>query len=157
MKKFRFSLQALFTVYQRREQAALEVYANALAVRQRAAEKLSDAQRQCQEAWDFHRQRVVSGAPAVHVMQAGQYCVLAKELQDRRAEAVRCAQQAVDGALETLLEARQSREAVDRFRVRQQERYNREAQRQEQKVIDDLAQHVGATEEGLSDKQTGWN
>lgn len=157
MKRFRFSLQALFTVLQRREQAALEVYANALTLRQQASEKLSDAQRQCQEAWDFNRQRVVSGAPAAHVMQAGQYCVLAKELQERRAEALRCAQQVVDSALEKLLEARRSREAVDKFRERQQERYNRETQREEQKVIDDLAQHAGVTDERLSDKQTGWN
>ncbi|MGD0060187.1 MAG: flagellar export protein FliJ [Verrucomicrobiia bacterium] len=157
MKRFRFSLQALFTVLQQREQAALELYAKALTVRQQASEKLSDAQRQCQEAWDFNRQRVVSGAPAAQVVQAGQYCVLAKELQERRAGALRSAQQAVDSALEALLEARQSREAVDRFRARQQERYNRETQREEQKVIDDLAQHVGVTSAGLSDKQTGGN
>lgn len=157
MRKFRFSLQAVFTVLQQREQVALEAYAGALAVRQRAVEKLSDAQRQCLEAWDFNRQRVVSGAPAALVMQAGQFCVLAKELQERRAEAVRCAQQAVDGTLGTLLEARRSREAVDKFRARQQERYNREIQRQEQKTIDDLAQHVGVTDEGPSDTQTGWN
>ena len=155
MKKFRFSLQAVFTVLQQREQAALEVYAKALAERQRASEKLSDAQRQCRQAWDFNRQRVLSGARAVQLTQAGESCVLAKELEERRAGALLCAQRVVDGALETLLEARQSREAVDKFRARQQERYNREAQREEQKVIDELAQHMGVTDERLSDVSTG--
>lgn len=157
MKKFRFSLQAVFTVLQQREQAALERYARALTARQQASEKLSEAQRQCREAWDFNRQRVVSGAPAVQVTQAGQYCVVAKDIEERRADALRRAQQVADATLETLLEARQSREAVDKFRARQQERYNREARREEQKVIDDLAQHAGVTDEGLSDRQTGWN
>jgi flagellar export protein FliJ len=156
MKKFQFSLQAVFTVLQQREQAALEVYAKALAERQRAAEKLSDAQRQCQAAWDFNRQRVVVGARAAQLTQAGQSCVLAKELEERRAEALLRVQRVVDGALETLLEARQSREAVDKFRARQQEGYRRESYREEQKVIDDLAQHAGVADDGSSDKQTGW-
>jgi flagellar export protein FliJ len=149
MKKFRFSLQAVFTVLQQREQAALEVYARALTERQRAADKLSEAQRQCEQAWDFSRQRVLAGVYAAELTQAGQLCVLAKDLQERRAGALLCAQQVVDGALETLLEARRSREAVDKFRARQQERYNREAQREEQKVIDDLAQHAGVADERL--------
>ena len=152
MKKFRFSLQAVFTVLQQREQAALEVYAKAITERERAAERLAEAQRQCQEAWDFNRQRVMSGSSAAQLTQAGQYSVRAKDHQERRAEALRRTQQVVDGALKTLLEARRSREAVDKFRARQQERYNRESQREEQKVIDDLAQHAG-----VADEQTGWN
>jgi flagellar export protein FliJ len=157
MKKFRFTLQALFTVHQQREQAALKVYARALTDRQDASQKLSDAERQCQEAWDFNRQRMVSGAPAAHLWQAEQYCALAKKFLEQRAEALLCAQRVVDRALKTLLEARQSREAVDRFRTRQQEHHRRETQREEQKIIDDLAQHTEVIEQISSDKQNGWN
>jgi flagellar export protein FliJ len=157
MKKFRFTLQALFTVHQQREQAALEVYARALAERQEALKRLSDAERQCQEAWDFNRQRMISGAPAAHILQAEQHCALAKKAQERRTEVWLSAQRAVDQALKTLLEARQSREAVDRFRERQQEHHRRETQREEQKNIDDLAQHTGLMEKVSSNEQTGWN
>ena len=64
MKKFRFTLQALFTVHQQREQAALEVYARMLTEREEASKKLADAERQCQEAWEVNRQLMKAGAPA---------------------------------------------------------------------------------------------
>jgi flagellar export protein FliJ len=155
MKKFRFTLQALFTVYQQREQAALEAYANALTERREAARKVDEAERRCQEAWDFNRERMVAGFSAVQLWQAQQYCVLARKAQERLAEALRHTQRVVDRALETLLGARQSREAVEKYRARQHERYQRDYQRDEQKTIDDLAQQMNVMQLVSSEEQVG--
>jgi flagellar export protein FliJ len=142
VKKFRFTLQALFTVYQQREQAALEVYARALTERQKASEKLAEAERRCLEAWDFNRLRMASGLSAAELWRSQQYCVLAKKAQERQMEAWRHTQRVVDRVLEGLLATRQAREAVEKYRTRQQERHYRDTQREEQKIIDDLSRQT---------------
>jgi flagellar export protein FliJ len=157
MKRFRFTLQALLTVLQQREQGALEVYARALAERQRAVERLHEAQRQCEEAWELGRDRMVAGAPAAHLLQVEQYCREMKELELRCVEVAQQAQRMVDGSLEKLIEARQAREAVEKFRSRQHDHYDHEVRREEQKLLDDLAQRAGVISEALSGESTRWN
>lgn len=141
MKRFRFTLQALLTVRQRQEQTALESYAAALADRQRALDRLRDAQRQCEEAWGLSRQRITAGAPAAHLAQLEEFCEAVEDLRRFCLAAVEETQRVVDARLQKLLAARQAREAVDKFREHQRERYDRELTRAEQKTLDELAQH----------------
>jgi hypothetical protein len=84
MKKFRFSLQA---------------FSPCSSSGSRRPWRLSDAQRQCQEAWDFNRQRVVSGAPAAQVDAGGTVLRSREGASGTPGGALRCAQQAVDSAL----------------------------------------------------------
>ena len=150
MKRFRFTLQALMTVLEQREQTALMAYARALADRRKAFDRWLDAQRLCEEGFRLGRERAVAGAPAAHLAQLQEYCRSVKEYEGLRLEEVRRADRAVDTALARFLGARQSREAVQRVQQAQRERYDRALRREEQKVLDDLAQHMGVVVERLS-------
>lgn len=150
MKKFRFSLQAVLTVRQRQEQTALESFSRAVAARQQAVERLNESQRACREAWELSRVRTAAGAPAIHLAQLHDYCQNMEEFQKECVRAVAAAQVVVDQKWEKLVAARQAREAVDKFLERQRERYDRELQREEQKMFDDVShQHAFAG--------AGWN
>jgi flagellar export protein FliJ len=146
MKKFRFSLQAVLTVRQRQEQTALEHFSKAVAARQLATDRLSEAKRECQAAWALSRERTAAGAPAVHLAQLHDYCHDLEKLQKECERVVAAAQVVVDQKWEKLVTARQAREAVDKFLERQRERYDRELQREEQKMFDDVSrQHAFAS------------
>ena len=145
MKKFRFSLQAVLTVRQRQEQTALEHFSKAIATRQLATDRLNEAKRECQGAWALSRARTAAGASAIHLVQLHDYCQNMEELQKECQRAVVAAQAVVDQKWEKLVTARQAREAVDKFLERQRERYDRELQREEQKMFDDVShQHAFA-------------
>ena len=140
MKPFRFTLEAVRTLRKRQEQEAMEAYAAAVATRQKALEGLREAERECEAAWAMSRERKAGGAPAAHLSQVEDYCRLAEEFKKCCAEMLADAQRKVDAALEKLLAARKAREAVDKFRQRQRNRYNRELVRAEQKILDEIAQ-----------------
>jgi len=150
VKRFRFTLQALLIVLEQREQAALMAYARALADRRKAFERWLDAQRLCEEGFRLGRERASAGAPAAHLAQLQEYCRSVKEFEELRLEEVRQADRFVDSVLARLLGARQSREAVQRVQQAQRERYDRASRREEQKLLDDLAQHMGVAVERLS-------
>jgi flagellar export protein FliJ len=139
MRKFRFSLQAVLTVRQRQEQIALEHFSRAIAARQLATDRLNEAKRECQAAWALSRARTAAGAPAMHLAQLHDYCHGMEEFQKDCERAVAASQAVVDQKWEKLVTARQAREAVDKFLERQRERYDRELQREEQKMFDDVS------------------
>jgi len=143
MKKFRFSLQAVLTVRQRQEQAALEQFSRAVAARQQAIGRLSEAKQACHEAWALSRARTAAGAAAIHLAQLHDYCLSMEDFQKQCELAVAAAQEVADQKWQKLVLARQAREAVDKFLERQRERYGRELQREEQKMFDDISpQHT---------------
>jgi len=149
VKQFRFTLQALLTVLEQREQTALAAYARALANQSKALERWREAGQLCEEGFRLGRERAAAGAPAAHLAQVQEYCRSMKEFEQLRLAELRRAEQAVDGALAQLLAARQSREAVQRLHRAQRGRYEHACRREEQKLLDELAQHAGVAAEGL--------
>jgi flagellar FliJ protein len=145
MKRFRFSLQAVLTVRQRQEQVALERLAEAIAARQLAIDRLNEVQQACKNAWALSRERTAAGAPAAHLAQLHDYCHDLEQLQKDCEQAVQAAQRVVDQKWEKLVAARQAREAVDKLLERQRERYDRELQREEQKMLDDMTSQRALT------------
>ena len=140
MKKFRFSLEAVRTLRLRNEQEALQHYASALRARQSALAALSDAQHECEAAWELRRVRTLEGAPAAHLAQVQDYCEAVEALKKQCEDALAAAMRVVEQKLEQLHKDRQAREVVDRLCDRQRERHERELQRETQKRTDDLAQ-----------------
>lgn len=155
MKPFRFTLEAVRTLRKRQEQEAMEAYAAAVATRQKALEGLREAERECEAAWAMSRERKAGGAPAAHLSQVEDYCRLAEEFKKCCAEMVVEAQRKTDLALEKLLAARQAREAVDKFRQRQRDRYKRELAREEQKVLDEIGQQRAPVALGRAESRGG--
>jgi len=155
VKRFRFTLQALLIVLEQKEQAALVAYAKTLADQRKALDQLHDAQQLCEEAFRLGRERAASGAPAAHLAQVREYVRAMKEFEQRRLEEFERTERAVDSALAKLLRARQSREAVQKLQQSQRERHNYASRREEQKTLDDLAQHAGVASEPLVDEIGG--
>jgi flagellar FliJ protein len=145
MKRFQFSLQALLTVRRRQEQIALEQFAQAAAARQLAIDRLNEVKQECETAWALRRERTRTGAPAMQLAQLHDYGRVLEQLQKNCDRALREAQRVVDQKWEKLLAARQAREAVDKFLERQRQRYDRELQREEQKMLDDMVNQRALT------------
>jgi flagellar FliJ protein len=139
VKTFHFNLQALQTLRQRQEQKALEQYGQAVSARQSAFEKFEAVRKHCEASWALCREQITHGATAAQLAQAEAYCFSVEEQKKQCEAAVNQAQTVVDERWQTLLAARQQREAVDKYREHQFERYERELLREEQKLLDDVA------------------
>jgi flagellar export protein FliJ len=143
MKPFRFSLEAVRIVRQRLEQTTLEQYAQALQSQQRARTQLQMAEQELEAGWSQSRNQLEAGAPAAQLAQTQAYCRFL-ELRVRECQKVlETAQNSVHLHWQKLIVARQQREVVDRYYQKQRLRYQREFQRQEQKVLDDMANRCG--------------
>jgi flagellar FliJ protein len=140
MRRFRFSLQSLLTLRQRREQAALESYGRAVSARQEAVETLRSARAEWETVCRVRTSLLLAGAPAGDLARSQAYCQATEQTVARCEEAVLRAQRGVEQAWQKLLEARRAREVVDKYGQRQRESYNRALQREEQKTIDEMAQ-----------------
>ncbi|MFO1497090.1 MAG: flagellar FliJ family protein [Verrucomicrobiota bacterium] len=140
MKRFRYSLQAVFTLRQREEQQALELYARALAERQQAITQLEEVH-QAQAEWWSRWNREVSQGCSAGSLQQWQRCNYRLTEQERQAVAAlnKC-ELAVNKSLQSVLLARQAREAVEQHLHRQKLAYARDLNRAEQSALDDLAQ-----------------
>jgi flagellar FliJ protein len=139
MKPFHFTLEAVRTLRQRQEQVAMEKYAQALHTRQEAANKVDAIQRQLSDGWQELRGQMATGCTASQVAQAQDYHRALSKRRDEAAAALGVAERRVNAALQTMLNARQQREIVDKSREKQKARHLREQFRAEQKILDDLA------------------
>lgn len=139
MKPFKFSLEAVATTRRRREQAALENYAQALLARQSARAQLDALQQNLDGVWSRLRQTLESGCSASAVTRLRQESYFLEEERKLREEALAQAELAVSQALQQMLAARKQREAVEKVRVKKRMEYDRDVQRDTQKFLDELA------------------
>lgn len=139
MKPFRFTLEAVATTRRRREQAALEQYAQALLARQRALSRLESSQRELEATWTELRRRLETGSAAAKVAQLRGLSRALEEEREANEHAHAETDRKVNQALQQMLAARREREAVDKFRARQFLAHDRDIQRETQKFLDELA------------------
>ncbi|HUI06966.1 MAG TPA: flagellar export protein FliJ [Verrucomicrobiae bacterium] len=140
MKRFRFSLQSVLTLRQRREQTALEHYGRAVSERQQAVEALRVARVEWETICRLRTALLGSDAAAGDLARAQAYCRAMEETVVRYELDVLRAQRGVEQSWQKLLEARRAREVVDKYGQRQRESYDRAVQREEQKALDEMAQ-----------------
>ena len=143
MKHFRFTLQALLTVRQREERDALEFYARELQARQHALDALADSENDLALAWEDLRTQMVEGGPIAGLVQRQGHCQHLGEIRERNVTAVTRAENAANLALLAVVAARQNREVVEKFLEHQRKNYQRECNREEQKILDELAHRAG--------------
>jgi flagellar FliJ protein len=139
MKPFRFTLQALLTLRRGAEQVALEKYAGALLARRSALETCEKLRQERSHWWAKGREALNRGCSAAAVER---WRASDRQLSERseRAEAVLAqAEVLTNQTLQNMLLARRDREAVEKHLLRQRSNYTRELNREEQKLLDDLA------------------
>jgi flagellar export protein FliJ len=139
MKAFHFTLEAVRTVRERAEQAAMEQYAQALVAREQASQRLNAAQDKLKAVGQEIRVLLAGGCAASKVAQAHDCHRSLQQKLNECVAALGLAECQVNVALNAMLAARRQREIVDKFYDQQKTRHRREQLRGEQKVLDDLA------------------
>ena len=83
MKAFKFSLQALLTLREQEEQAALHAYARKLSAQERAVSAFHAVEDELSQAWNNFHQRMENGSPAVDLAQLQRFCTSTEMRRDR--------------------------------------------------------------------------
>jgi flagellar protein FliJ len=143
MKPFRFSLQSVRVIRERKEQAAQQKYAAALREHERAAAGLQKANDELAGSWESLCRDLASGASAADLRRARAWCAALETRQQERAAELRQARYALDAASQELMNAARDRQALDRLHDKHRRNYDREIQREEQKVLDEMGLRPG--------------
>ena len=144
MKNFHFSLAALSVLREQQEQTAQKRYADALRVCEDAAARVQAASQELTSAWHELSAKLTAGAAAVEFLRSRAWCNVLELRLKERAAALEQTRLAVDTLWKEMLVATRDREALDRFHQRKRRAYDREAQRQEQQEMDELAVQLAA-------------
>jgi flagellar export protein FliJ len=131
MKQFQFSLEPLRTLRKQKERAAQQRYARALSLSDRAAAQLQKASDELAGAYENIVHELARGLSAAQIMGLRNWCTV---LEIRRNEC----RAALEETRRATVAARE-RESLERFYEKSREAYDREAQREEQKHLDELA------------------
>ena len=138
MKRFSFKLQAVLTLRQRVEQAALERYGRAMQQRQAAIKRLSEVEMQLSDSRRCWLNALGDGCPAAQAAQMVAYCKSLEEQRMKGEEAVHLAEAQVTQASVQMILARQQREAVEKYFTRQRANHEQLVRIEERKLMDDL-------------------
>lgn len=143
MKPFKKNLAAVATVRQRTENEALQAYAVALMNRVRAMERLRTAEQTLSAAQAEWQRQAAEGCDAEAMARHSAHCSGLSKVRLERTRQLTEAERLADERMQSLLQARQQRQAVDKLHARQRMIYDRAVAREEQKTLDELAhRHV---------------
>lgn len=143
MKRFQFTLQAVALVRDRQKQAAMEAYANALARRRQAATELAfieDSIQRAGEAWC--RRSEAAAFRALEAVQARQHLAQLQEFRKHRAQVLAKADEALQHATRAMHKAHQACEVMEKLREHQRRDHQLAADREERRVLDELASNA---------------
>jgi len=139
MKPFRFPLQSVRTVREHKEQAARERYATTLRACETAAARVQAASVELTGCWATLCQKLAAGVAGDDLLRARAWCNVLELRVKERAAILEEARHAVDAVWQELMHATRDREAIDRFHGKRRRAHEREAARQDQKDLDELA------------------
>jgi flagellar export protein FliJ len=152
MKAFKFTLQPVRTVRQRREQEAMEAYSRALLDQVQAAEQLRASEAALDAAQAEWQGISRQGCCASEMVKHAAHCHSLEAKRQEKMLRLADAERKANAGLEQMLAARQQREGLDKVLAKQRAAYSRDIARADQKFIDELAQRRGAAK-GLSWEQ----
>lgn len=152
MKPFRFSLQSVRIIRERKEQTAQQHYARVLGEYEAATTALRLANEELAAGWGALCKQVALGASATDLRQSRSWCTALESRQMERAESVKKARYELDAASRDLLSATQCRQAIERLHDKHRDHHAREVQREEQKVLDEMGLRLNPNGELLR----GW-
>jgi flagellar export protein FliJ len=139
MKAFRFTLEAVRTLRQRRENEALEQYAQALGARQQVLDLLESIDEKISQSRTAIRALLADGCDASEATHAYAAHGVLEKRRDECVTALGHAERRVNAASQVMLLARQQREIVDIFCEKQKARHQKLELREEQKLLDEFA------------------
>lgn len=139
MKAFRFTLEAVRTLRQRRENETLEQYAQALVARQRVLDLLEAIDEKIVQSRGQLRKLLAEGCGADQAARAYAYHSAIEKRRDECVTTLGQAECRVNTASQAMRAARQEREIVDVHCEKQKGRHRRRESSEEQKLLDEFA------------------
>ena len=155
MKRPSFPLQAVLTLRLRAEQLALEHYARTVRAKKSAEDAVAAAEQEVADARRRWLNAMADGCPAVRAAQMLEWCHFVAKRREQAGQALRLADVECNQGSHALMQARQQREVVEKYLGNQEDRYERDVEREDRKVMDDLVQHRVSSPLAASD--TLWN
>lgn len=138
MKPFRFSLQSVRVIRERKEQVAQQRYAAAIRAQEQAAERLQRAVDELAQQWRDLAHAITRGTDAAELRRAQAWGAALETRQKERAQELQQARSALEVATQELTVAARDRQALERLHDKHLLTHNRAAQRAEQKVLDEM-------------------
>ena len=148
MKPFRFSLRSIRVLRQQKERNAQQCFAEAMRVCEEAAFQLQEASDELAAGWASLCEELSIGVAATGLLRTQGWCNLLEARQRERSTALQSARRAMDAAWREMMLATRDRETLDRHHDKCRRAYDREAQREEHKRLDELGIRR-ATDPGL--------
>ncbi|HYG23419.1 MAG TPA: flagellar export protein FliJ [Verrucomicrobiae bacterium] len=138
MKAFRFSLQPIRVLREQKEQKSQQAFSRAMRLHEQAALQLKVASDELLAAWNALCRETSAGVNAAQLSRTRTWCNSLELRQKECAEAAQRARRAMDAAMREMLVATRDRKAIDQYHERCRDTYNLAAQREEQKILDEL-------------------
>jgi flagellar export protein FliJ len=138
MKPFRFPLQSIRVLRERKEQVAQQRFAQALLACEQAAAQLQAASDALAAGWNSLCEELSHGVVATGLTRTRAWCNVLEQRQKERAYALQNARRLMDAAWKEMMLATRDREALDKHHDNCRRAYDRDVQREEQKTLDEL-------------------
>jgi len=149
MKPFHFSLQSLRVLREQKERVAQKRYVEALRASDEAAGRLDASTRELAAAWTLLCEEVVHGITVAKLCQTRAWCGALERRGVELAAALKSAQQAAQKAWREMALATRDRKVLDQLRDKSRRAYDRAAQRDEQKQLDEMGLRINSPASGL--------
>jgi flagellar export protein FliJ len=138
MKRFVFSLRAVRELRVREEEAAQKAFAEAMRQRDEARQRCADNEQHWVEACQLARYDA-QNLSVEQVRRAREWCRALEDKQRRLNGELDKRQRGVDAAHAALLSATRLREGIDKLFEKQRAAHEREALREQQNILDEMA------------------
>jgi flagellar export protein FliJ len=124
---------------EQKERSAQQRYADSLRLCEYAAARVQDASAELTTCWTTLRDKMSLGVEGTELLRARAWCNVLELKLKERAGALEQARLAVDTNWQELMRATRERETLDRFREKRKRAHDAASQREEQKMLDELA------------------
>lgn len=139
MKRFQFSLQPVLTLREQKEQQAQQVYAQAVRVCEDIASRIQLLRQEIEACWATEREELLAGTSALVLAQGHAFLCALEDRQKTLNAELKAARARAQQAWQALVVATRDRDALDHFRDKMFSAHQRNAAREEQKFLDELA------------------
>jgi flagellar export protein FliJ len=138
MKHVRFSLQSILVLRQHKERNAQQRFAEAMSACDEAALQLQTASDELAAGWTSLCEELSAGVSATRLVRTRSWCSVLESRQKKQSLSLQNARRAMNDVWREMMLATREREALDYYQDKCRREYDRGAQREEQKRLDEL-------------------
>lgn len=139
MKPFRFTLEPVRVLRERKEREAMERYGQALMEVNRCKKAIADIDHQMLCLQKEFQSQLLKGALSDQIVHQQIFVAHLQECRKKAVAELNESEEKAKQAMQEMMLARQDREIIDKFREKQRAAYDHVINLEEQKLLDELA------------------